>query len=252
MATKMDIAQNLRSMKLWRRGTVGLIMPASQMVTEPLYYAIAPEGVSFYTSRLILRGSGIEAVEEMDKGLDRAIEELAQAEVDCIAYCCTVGGIVKGLDYEKSFWSDVEKRTGIKTTTALLAVMESLDLLNMHKLVITSPYSEEVDEAEKRFFEDNGYEILNIQGLAIPDPRQFAEVMPDEIYKFSKDAWQPGADGLFISCVNFNGMPVIEALEKELHVPVLTSHSAILWKCLKLLGIDEPIPGFGKLLSMGK
>ena len=250
METKMSAHQDLRKTRLGWRGKVGLIMPASQMVTEPLYYAIAPGGVSFHTSRLILRGSGVEAVEEMDKSLDRAIEELVQAEVDCIAYCCTVGGILKGLEQERSFWSGVEARTGISTATALLSVLEALDLLHMRKLVITSPSTEEIDKVEKKFFEDNGYEVLNIQGLGITNPRQFAEVMPDEIYKLSKDAWRAGADGLFISCVNFNAMPAIEPLEEELKVPVVTSHSAILWKVLKLLGIKEPLSGFGKLLAM--
>jgi len=225
-------------------------MPASQTVTEPLYYAVAPKGVSFHTSRLILRGVSLEELEEMDRGVDRAIEELVQARVDCIAYCCTISGIIKGLKQERSFWAGVEARTGIPTTTALLSVLEALDQLHMRKLIITSPYTKDLDEAERGFFEGNGFEVLGIHGLGITDGYAYAEVLPNEIYKFGKDVWRPGADGLFISCVNFNAMPVSELLEEELQVPVVTSHSAILWKILKLLGIKEPIPGFGKLLSM--
>jgi len=41
----------------------------------------------------------------------------------------------------------------------------------------------------------------------------------------------------------------IAALEQELNVPVVTAHSVVLWKVLKILGLKEPLPGFGKLLS---
>src|SRR5437762_686141 len=57
------------------------------------------------------------------------------------------------------------------------------------------------------------------------------------------------ADVLFISCMNFDAMPAVQALEDRLGKPVVTSHSATLWRALTLAGIDTPIPGYGRLLQ---
>jgi maleate cis-trans isomerase len=63
------------------------------------------------------------------------------------------------------------------------------------------------------------------------------------------ETWDERADGLLISCMNFNPMPVIQALEEALKVPVLTSNTVTLWGLLRLLGVTEPIQGYGRLLS---
>ena len=49
--------------------------------------------------------------------------------------------------------------------------------------------------------------------------------------------------------MNFNSMPVIQALELALKVPVVSSNSATLWKILQIIGVEEPIWGYGRLLS---
>jgi maleate cis-trans isomerase len=41
---------------------------------------------------------------------------------------------------------------------------------------------------------------------------------------------------------------VIEALERELERPVITSNQAVLWKTLRAAEIEDRIEGFGRLL----
>jgi len=44
-------------------------------------------------------------------------------------------------------------------------------------------------------------------------------------------------------------MPCIGHLEEELGRPVLSSHSATLWKVLRMVRVHEPVPRFGRLLE---
>ncbi|MBW1801841.1 MAG: maleate cis-trans isomerase, partial [Deltaproteobacteria bacterium] len=127
--------------------------------------------------------------------------------------------------------------------------VEALEVLHLHKLVVTSPYPAEVDELEKAFFEKNGFSVFNIKGLGIKEGYKLAQVAPQEIYRLCVDAWDNRAEGLFISCMNFNPIPVIQALELSLQVPVVSSNSATLWKVLQIIGVKDPIHGFGRLLS---
>ena len=97
----------------------------------------------------------------------------------------------------------------------------------------------------------NGFQVVSSHSLTLDSGKKFAQVTPGEIYKFCQEHWNQEADGLFISCMNFNAMPCIDILEKDLGKPVLTSQSATLWNALRMIGVRDSIPGFGKLLAGG-
>jgi maleate cis-trans isomerase len=82
--------------------------------------------------------------------------------------------------------------------------------------------------------------------------QEFARVTPEEILQFSLDAWDDSADGLFISCMNFDALPAVQALEDQIGKPVVTSHSATLWRALALADVREPILGYGRLLAQSR
>ncbi|MBI4290641.1 MAG: aspartate/glutamate racemase family protein [Betaproteobacteria bacterium] len=231
------------------RGRVGLIMPATQTVSEPLFYAAAPRGISFHTSRLLNTGAGPEAIAETESQVERALGELKCARVQCIAYLCVTGGLVRGLEAERRFCREVEERHGVPVVSALLSAFEALKVLKMRKLVITGPYPEEHDRMERKLFEDNGFEVLGIHGMGITDGFEFGQVPSAQIYEFCRRNWNADADGLFVGCAAFNAMPIADRLEKELKAPVVTAHSAVLWKTLVTLGVDEPLTGYGRLLA---
>jgi maleate isomerase len=42
--------------------------------------------------------------------------------------------------------------------------------------------------------------------------------------------------------------PIIEPLERDLGLPVLTSNQALLWASLRALGIDDLVDGMGRLM----
>ena len=231
------------------RGKVGLILPSANTVTEPLFYALAPQGVSFHSSRTFITGTGVEDIMAMEKEKGKAVRELATARLGCIIDCCTASGVRRGLEADKAFCSGIEQDTGIRATSTLQAVVEALEVLELRRLVIAGPYPEEMDELEESFFEKNGFSVLNIQGLGIEEGWRMAQVSPREIYHLCTDAWDTRAEGLFISCMNLNPMPVIQALELDLKVPVVSSNSATLWKILQIIGVEEPVWGYGRLLS---
>jgi maleate isomerase len=53
---------------------------------------------------------------------------------------------------------------------------------------------------------------------------------------------------MFIGCMNLKSHLVIDRLEAELGVPVVTATQASLWAALSELGNQLPIEGFGRLL----
>ena len=231
------------------KAKIGLVVVSSSTVCEGRYPRVAPPDVGFFTSRMLLRGGGLAEIEAMEANAVRAIEELASIPVDAIAYCCTVSGALRGVGADREFCQDMTRRWGIPVTSTMLAVTEALNHLELRRVVVTSPYPEDHHEAERIYLKDTGIEAIAMHGMGFEQGNEFARVTPEEILKFSLDAWDDSADGLFISCMNFDAMPTIETLEAQIGKPVVTSHSATLWRALALAGIDRPIPGYGRLLG---
>ena len=106
---------------------------------------------------------------EFETFVHRAADELADAEVDLICVCCTAGSFVGGLGYDKELADNIEEKTGIEATTTTTAVTNALRELKIKKLVMTTPYLDEVTEAGVKFFNASGFEVLKWKGMKIKD-----------------------------------------------------------------------------------
>lgn len=232
---------------------IGLVVVSASSISELRYPKAAPPGVAFLTSRMMLaEDEGIDALIEMEGNAVRAVGELASAKVDSVAYCCTVSGALRGMEKDRQFCRDMEAQWGTPTTSTMLAVTEALQHLGLKKIVVSTPYPDSHHEAERAYLKEAGIEALTMQGMGLVTAEGFAAVPPQEIYDFSLNAWQDyagEADGLFISCMNFDGMAAAQDLEDEIGKPVVTSHSATLWSVLGQAGVTEPVYGYGRLLA---
>jgi len=57
------------------------------------------------------------------------------------------------------------------------------------------------------------------------------------------------ADIYFVSCANIQALATLEEMEEVLGAPVVTSNQLVIWQGLRMAGIDEAIPGLGKLAA---
>ena len=58
-----------------------------------------------------------------------------------------------------------------------------------------------------------------------------------------------GRAGIFVSCTDFRALEVVDALERELGKPVLTSNQVTCGPSCARCGRTRPIAGFGRLLA---
>ncbi len=232
---------------------IGLVVVSASSVSELRYPKAAPPGVAFLTSRMMLApGESIEALREMESNASRAVGELASAQVDSVAYCCTVSGALRGMEGDRQFCQELESEWDTPITSTMLAVAEALQHLSLKKIVVTTPYPDSHHVAERAYLKEAGIEALTMQGMGFETADGFASVSPREIFDFAMNAWKDHsneADGLFISCMNHDGMAAAQALEDEIGKPVVTSHTATLWRVLSQAGETKPLLGYGRLLA---
>ncbi len=232
------------------RARIGLIVPSSNTTMEPELYRMAPNGVSIHTSRIPLREVTVESLLEMEKHTLRASQELADADVDLILYGCTSGSLVGGPGFDKAIASKIQEAVGKPAVATATAVIEALETLGIRRVAVATPYIEEINIAEKRFLEAHGVEVVVIRGMGVKRNTDIGRISPHEVYRFARSVYREGVDGVFISCTNLRTIEVIEPLERDLGVPVVTSNQASMWASLRRLGIRERIEGFGRLLTL--
>ncbi len=231
------------------RGRLGLIVPSSNTTMEMELHSVLPEGVSLHTARMPLRNVTEEELLKMSVLAVEAAKLLRDAGVEIILYGCTSGSFIGGKDYEKELEAKIEEDVNVPVVSTSTAVVEALKMLDAQSILVITPYTDEINTREREFLEANGFEVLDIRGLGIEDNLQIGRLEPYEAYRLAKASFSDESDAIFISCTNWRTFEIIEPLEEDLGIPVVTSNQASLWLALREMDVMERIPELGRLFT---
>lgn len=229
---------------------LGLIVPSSNTVMEVDFYRNLPKHITLHVARMYLRDTTVSGEEQMlDLYFPRALEDLATARPHAVVFGCTSAGALRGNSYEAEICKRIESATGSPGISVASCVRESIRKRNIQKVVVITPYVDELNERIRRSLETDGLEVVLIAGLGISDNFEIANVTPEAILEFTLGKMRgQKAQGVFISCTNFRALEVRDRLEHLTKLPVVTSNQAALEKVVDLLNNavgteDQPIPG---------
>jgi len=225
---------------------IGLLVPSSNTTMEPDFYAMAPRGVTIHTARMKLSQVTPEALIRMAEDSEGAANLLADAGVDIIVYGCTTGSLVGGVQWEEDLVRRIEKGTGIPAVSTSSAVVDALRALGMKRIGVATPYSEELNNLEKKFLEELGFHVTAMKGLGLLDNLEIGRVGKETLEELVESVIGE-ADGLFVSCTNLPAVGLIDGFEKRYGKPVVTSNQASMWAALR--GRVSPgVHGYGVLM----
>lgn len=233
-------------MHRWR-ARIGMLLPSAGLV-EPEVLKLLPTGVTLHTTRLRMRMATYDELMRLADTVEESASLLADAHVDVIAFNCTLGSLIRGLGYDGEIVERIRSATGIPATTTTTAIMEALSVLGIEKLVLVSPYTDQMNAIEAGFLEAQGFTVLGARGLQLDDPFKQVSVEPEQWYRLVKEMKAESAEGYLISCSGIRVVDVVEYLERDLARPVVTSNQALVWHSLRALGVRESVSSFGRLL----
>lgn len=225
---------------------IGLLVPSSNTTMEPEFHHMSPVGVSVHTARMKLLDVTPEGLVEMAEDAERAASLLASAAVDVIVYGCTTGSLVRGIEWEQSLVEVIESLTGLPTFSTSGAVVKALKDLGLERVAVATPYTDVLNRLEHVFLEAHGFEVTAMKGLGLIRNLDIGATEPETIINLVRSVVNE-TDGIFISCTNLPTVNILEPLEKELNMPVISSNQASIWAALRELRIGG-ILGFGSLL----
>ncbi len=235
------------------RAKLGLIVPTTNTINEAEWNMAAPGGVSIHSARMVLHTDLESATGKaaLHDDLTTAVNSLAPAGLDVIAYGCTAGSLVTPRAALAEFMTGV---CGLPCVTTGAAIVDALVALDVKSVSVATPYDKRLNDHEAAFLESQGITVRAIEGLGYGanGPREYTlmhRVPRDEIMDLARRVDDPDADGLLISCTDLPTFGVIAKLEQELGKPVVTSSQATLWAALAAAGLEAKLPGLGRLLT---
>ncbi len=228
---------------------LGFLVPSANSVVERDTRIALPAGTSAHFARMKLTRDTPEGISGLVNHVPQAAGELADAAVDVVGFACTTGSLDGGLGYDRKIIDTIERETGIRATTTSTSVVHGLRELRIQRPVIISPYEEWLNAKVVTFLEGSGFQVAAVMGFGLPAPRDVAGVTPAQILDAARREDRADADGVFISCTDFRGLEAAEMVEQALGKPVVTSNQATIWEMLSIVGIGDPVVGFGQLLA---
>jgi len=231
------------------RAKLGFILMSTDLAGEADFSDMAPDGVGVHVTRL--KTDDYTTNETLSRHIDHMADAAARIQPDTrpdvVSYSCTSGSIVIG---EDRIFAEIRKGAPWAQPMCLVTgVVDALRELGASKLVVGTPYLDEINAAEAEFLLKKGFEVLDIQGLNLTTGIEFGRVTPAYWKSFALEIDRPDAEAIFLSCGGIRALEVAEEIEQIIGKPVVTSNQAQFWSCLRRAGIQDKIAGFGQIFQ---
>ena len=147
---------------------IGLILPSVNIRMEPeLNRCRQLMAFNFYATRVMLDNTTEETLKGMERDLLRASEMIATVLPEAVVYGCTSGSFIQGENGNSSIIETIKSKCGCPVVTASQAMIDSMKMISAKKITLVTPYTDDIKEKEKQFFENNGIEVAAMKGLQI-------------------------------------------------------------------------------------
>ena len=235
------------------RGLVGGIKPSATPGTHEDIVRLLPDGVGFIPLHMHLpEVRGPARLEASRKQLDEKVALLAEQEVDLILPEGTAAYMIEGVKSERALVAKWEKRHKIPVVPTGLNLVHAMKAMKLKRVIGLRPFTwEKGADFTGRYFRESGFDVLTIASPEGHDYRSVGDITPHEVYRTAKKAFlaHPGADGLFTVAGVMRCNDIVQAIEDDLGIPVISTLSARIWEIQKQLCIRQPIANNGSLLS---
>jgi maleate cis-trans isomerase len=207
---------------------VGLMVPANNTTMARELPALLPEGSSCDTLK-VPRGPGLLTQESIPAYVDGAIELAAQYAIrrpDLIAYGCTAAGFLMGPQADRALSDRLEQVTGRPVVTTAHAMVQILERTGAKRIAVVTPYKDEVNRQLTRYIEASGIEVERLNAIPVENTEELGRVSAEQVDAMARRTVSDRHEALFIACSQLPTLGILEALRRDLGIPVWTSIAA--------------------------
>ncbi len=235
-----------------RRARIGLIVLATDYTIEHEWRQIIGgiEGVGLYQSR-ILNDNQItpETLRAMEPRIAAATDViLPGSALDVVAYGCTSASMAIG--EEKVFEKIRSVRPEAKCTTPITAAFAAFRALGAKRIGVLTPYRADVNRIVADYIGARGFEVPVFGSFNEESDATVSRISPGSIKQSVKAIIARAAvDAVFVSCTSVRLAEAARDIEDETGIPITSSNHAMAWHALRLAGVNDQLPQWGRLFA---
>ncbi len=225
----------------------GVLIPSTNTTVEIEYSRLLPATLQVHVGRLG-KGAKTPFSPSLDADLAYQSKMLGDARVEVVALAQTSASLFDD-DYDAKATRMMSEGAGVPALTSAQAIGDAVQALGARRIAIVSPYSPDAIARAKRYYETKyGLDVVALEGFDASDSYAIGLMGPENARDAFKRIDRPEIEVLVVPGGNFPTMPSIAAWEAEFGKPVITTNQAALWAMMKVMKMDEKLPGLGRLL----
>jgi maleate isomerase len=234
------------------RGAIGLIVLGIDQTMELEFRRLLPtDGVALYATRIhVANEITPETLWAMHPGIAPATELIMPGlHLDVVAFGCTSAAMTMG---EETIFDEIRKvRPDVACTTPVTAALAAFKALGARRIGVLTPYEPAVNAIVRDYLERRGVKVAAFGTWnKVLDP-EAARITPASVEEgVARLVAAADLDAVFVSCTSIRLAERIEAIEARAGIPVTSSDHALAWHTLRLAGVNDTVPGAGRLFTL--
>jgi len=235
------------------RGRIGLVVLASDFTIEHEWrkiFAAAP-GVALYESRVY---NDIQITPETLRAMEPKITAAADLilpafPLDVLAFGCTSASMAIG--EEKVFDKLRAAKAEAACTTPITAAFAAFRAMDAQRIGVLTPYRADVNQIVADYIRARGFTVPVFGSFNEEHDPTVARISPASVRRGIQRLLDTASvDCVFVSCTAVRLVEAAAEIEAEFGLPVTSSNHAMAWHALRLAGVEDKLPEFGRLFTL--
>ncbi|MCH2165996.1 MAG: Asp/Glu racemase [Marinovum sp.] len=225
-----------------------IVLQSDETIERDFHQIFAPSDTAIYVTR-VPSGAKVtpDTLQRMAIDLPEAAALFPPVPLDVVGYACTSGASQIG---SSSVADCIKASSKAKhVTDPLSAARAAFETLRLKKVGLVSPYIASVAAPLEAALSTQQTKIVASLSFGEADEAKVARISRASLADAARALAQAhDLDGVFLSCTNLRTLALIEPLEQELGLAILSSNQVIAWHMSKLSG--TPVTqGSGRLFQ---
>lgn len=214
----------------------GVLVPWANSVVEAELPRQTPTQVVWHFSRLVPanQGTALDAhfLTGLIEAVPQAVEQLSALRLRVVYLACTSAAFMFS-----EMVSDIAGGQKVLIVTAFEGIVCMLRHRHIGRIVLCTPYPEDVTNTEASMFDKAGIEVVEYATLGLNDG--YADVRPQQIRTMAAQLSRKSvkeAEAIVLSCTGWPTLGLEQLLQRRFGLPVISSNRAMAVHALGLNG----------------
>jgi len=138
---------------------------------------------------------------------------------------------------------------GIPVAITSASAVLALRALGAGRIALVDPpwFSPALTALGIDYFRGHGFDVTFAVAAGLPSEQQ--AINPGQLFEWVRKHAPPRAEAIYLGGNGLRAVGIIQALEEDLRIPVLSANQVLCWHLLRLAGTRAPVAAYGRLFA---